>query len=137
MEPCGVLLLPIKCEFHIHYLLRLHDRFAINLGRDRDNLLLHFNPRFDTSDIVCNYKACGVWGQELRESLFPFQQGEEAKISISFDAKAATVTMPGNKVIKFPNQLGLDSVHFFSVAGDFKIKSVKFLNFYAPFAALN
>ncbi|XP_053144337.1 16 kDa beta-galactoside-binding lectin-like isoform X2 [Hemicordylus capensis] len=104
--------------------------FAINLGRDGSDLMLHFNPRFesggDTRTIVCNSMAGGKWGEEMRESAFPFQQGEEVKICLSFDAKEVTVKMPGDQEIKFPNRLGLESAEFLSVDGDFKTTFLKF-----------
>ncbi|KAH0630480.1 hypothetical protein JD844_013532, partial [Phrynosoma platyrhinos] len=57
--------------------------FSLNLGWDETNLILHFNPRFDLHGdirtIVCNSKSAGEWGEELRESEFPFHQGEETK----------------------------------------------------------
>ncbi|XP_054832065.1 16 kDa beta-galactoside-binding lectin-like [Eublepharis macularius] len=104
--------------------------FAVNLGRNGSDLILHFNPRFschgDTRTVVCNSMAGGEWGEELRESLFPFQQGEETKISISFDEKEVKVKLHGDQELKFPNRLGLESAEFLSVDGDFRIKSLKF-----------
>ena len=51
----------------------------LNLGKDDNNLCLHFNPRFnahgDINTIVCNSKDAGAWGTEQRESAFPFQPG--------------------------------------------------------------
>lgn len=53
--------------------------FVLNLGKDSNNLCLHFNPRFDMhgdiNTIVCNSKDGGAWGAEQRESAFPFQPG--------------------------------------------------------------
>ncbi|XP_061475364.1 galectin-1-like isoform X2 [Rhineura floridana] len=104
--------------------------FAFNLGHDGSDLILHFNPRFeshgDVRTIVCNSKAGGAWGMELREAVFPFQQGEETKICVSFDGEEVTVKINGDQEIKFPNRLGLDSAEYFSVEGDIAIKSVKF-----------
>ncbi|XP_053107687.1 16 kDa beta-galactoside-binding lectin-like isoform X2 [Hemicordylus capensis] len=58
--------------------------FAVNLGKDCDNLVLHFNPRFDNhgdvNTIVCNSKQDGAWGEEERDASFPFQQGEKAQV---------------------------------------------------------
>ncbi|KAF7235281.1 Galectin-1 [Varanus komodoensis] len=103
--------------------------FAFNLGRNDSDLILHFNPRFeshgDSKIIVCNSRTAGEWGSELRDSAFPFQQGEEAKICVSFNGEEVTVNMNGNQEVKFPNRLGLASAEYFSVEGDFNIKSVK------------
>eukprot|EP00069_Balaena_mysticetus_P011989 bmy_21511T0 len=53
--------------------------FVLNLGKDGNNLCLHFKPRFnehrDTSTIVCNSKDGGAWGPKQQESVFPFQPG--------------------------------------------------------------
>ena len=56
----------------------------LNLGKDGNNLCLHFNPRFnahgDTNTIVCNSKDDGAWGAEQRESVFPFQPGSVVEV---------------------------------------------------------
>lgn len=62
----------------------LHARFAVNVGKDRSNLVLHFNPRFDSHGdvnvIVCNSMEDGMWGTEERETDFPFQQGDKTEV---------------------------------------------------------
>lgn len=56
----------------------------LNLGKDSNNVCLHFNPRFDIhgdiNTIVCNSKDGGAWGTEQRESVFPFQPGSVAEV---------------------------------------------------------
>lgn len=58
--------------------------FVLNLGKDSDNLCLHFNPRFeahgDVNTIVCNSKVGGAWGEEHRESTFPFLPGSVMEV---------------------------------------------------------
>lgn len=58
--------------------------FALNLGKDGNNLCLHFNPRFeahgDVNTIVCNSRSEGSWGEELRESNFPFLPGSPMEV---------------------------------------------------------
>uniref|UniRef100_A0A803SQ53 Galectin n=1 Tax=Anolis carolinensis TaxID=28377 RepID=A0A803SQ53_ANOCA len=58
--------------------------FVVNLGKNKDDFILHFNGRFDahgdTRTIVCNSKSKGQWGTELRESHFPFQEGSPAEV---------------------------------------------------------
>uniref|UniRef100_A0A8C4WKT4 Galectin n=1 Tax=Gopherus evgoodei TaxID=1825980 RepID=A0A8C4WKT4_9SAUR len=104
--------------------------FALNMGRAGSDLALHFNPRFeshgDTCIIICNSLQGGEWGQEQREPDFPFQQGQDAKICISFDDQELTLALPGEQQLKFPNRLGLEAIEFFSVEGDFRVKSIKF-----------
>ncbi|XP_060126800.1 16 kDa beta-galactoside-binding lectin-like isoform X1 [Zootoca vivipara] len=104
--------------------------FALNLGHDDSDMILHFNPRFDchgdVNTIVCNSKTNGQWDSELRESVFPFQQGEDTKICLSFDEEEVTVKINGDQEVKFPNRLGVNSAKIFSVEGDIAIRSVKF-----------
>lgn len=58
--------------------------FSLNLGKDSDNLCLHFNPRFDAlgdvNTIVCNSRDAGAWGVEHRESTFPFLPGSVMEV---------------------------------------------------------
>ncbi|KAM6472782.1 galectin-1-like [Liasis olivaceus] len=104
--------------------------FALNLGQDESELILHFNPRFESQEdirtVVCNSKSCGEWGIELRESEFPFYQGEDIKLFVYFDAKEVIVKIPRGHEVKFPNRMEVETVEFFSIVGDFKVKSVKF-----------
>lgn len=104
--------------------------FVLNLGKDSDNLCLHFNPRFnmhgDANTIVCNSKDGGAWGTEQRESAFPFQPGSVMEVCISFDKADLTITLPDGYSFKFPNRLNLEAVNYLSANGDFKIKCVAF-----------
>ncbi|XP_077157230.1 16 kDa beta-galactoside-binding lectin-like [Paroedura picta] len=104
--------------------------FAVNLGQDVDNLVLHFNPRFDlhgdVNTIVLNSREDGEWGEELRESHFPFQQGEKAEVTIFFDASELKVKLADGHEISFPNRKGVETIHYINIQGDFKIKALKF-----------
>ncbi|XP_013917006.1 PREDICTED: galectin-1 [Thamnophis sirtalis] len=102
--------------------------FAVNLGKDDNNLLLHLNARFDIHGdirtIVCNSKNQGQWGKELRETNFPFQEGGPTELSFIHDKKEVTITLPGNHQFKFPNETGLETITFICTDGELKFKSV-------------
>ncbi|XP_058021789.1 galectin-1-like [Ahaetulla prasina] len=104
--------------------------FAINLGQNESELVLHFNPRFDSQGdirtIICNSKTCDGWGMEVREAAFPFQQGEEFKLFVCFDAKEIIVKMHKGEELKFPNRLEIDTAEYFSIVGDLRIRTVRF-----------
>uniref|UniRef100_A0A8D0DQR5 Galectin n=1 Tax=Salvator merianae TaxID=96440 RepID=A0A8D0DQR5_SALMN len=104
--------------------------FIVNLGKDADNIMLHFNPRFDyhgdVNTIVCNSKQHGVWGEETRETNFPFEQGGKVEVSFTFAANEIKVQIPEGHEFSFPNRLDLDVIEYLIVAGDFKIKALKF-----------
>ncbi|XP_017692243.1 PREDICTED: 16 kDa beta-galactoside-binding lectin [Lepidothrix coronata] len=103
--------------------------FAVNVGKDSNTLMLHFNPRFDChgdiNTIVCNSKEDGTWGEEDRKADFPFQHGDKIEMCISFDQTEATVKLPEAE-FKFPNRLGLEKIQYLAVEGDFKVKAIKF-----------
>ncbi|XP_062991401.1 16 kDa beta-galactoside-binding lectin-like [Elgaria multicarinata webbii] len=105
--------------------------FEVNLGKDCDNLVLHFNPRFDckgdVNTIVCNSRQDGVWGEEQRESSFPFEQGGKFQASFTFASDEITVKLAEDYTISFPNRLGLNVIDYIAIEGDFKVKVLKFL----------
>ncbi|XP_041033404.1 galectin-2-like [Carcharodon carcharias] len=104
-------------------------RFVVNLGSNADKIGLHFNPRFnddvDGTVIVCNTKCDDCWGEEHRESEFPFSKGDEVKIHITFSGDTFEIKIPNGHVMKFPNRLSLDQVDYVSLNGDFKMISFK------------
>nr|XP_055164634.1 galectin-1-like [Nyctereutes procyonoides] len=101
--------------------------FVLNLGKDGDNLCLHFNPRFEAhgevNTIVCNSKDGGVWGEEHRESAFPFQPGTVTEVCISFDQADLIIKLPDGYTFKFPNRLNLEAFSYLAADGDMKICS--------------
>ncbi|XP_064201785.1 galactose-binding lectin l-1-like isoform X12 [Anguilla rostrata] len=52
-------------------------RFSINVGHSRENIALHFNPRFDYLGehgvIVLDSRKDGRWQNPVIEKDFPFQ----------------------------------------------------------------
>ncbi|ETE62305.1 hypothetical protein L345_11938 [Ophiophagus hannah] len=102
--------------------------FAINLGQDDSNLAIHLNARFealgDVKQIVCNSRSNGQWGAEVRPSIFPFQEGAEIKMCLSYQPGEIKVKINGEE-ISFPNRLGLNSAQYFSVDGDLSLLSFK------------
>ncbi|CAI9556575.1 unnamed protein product, partial [Staurois parvus] len=62
---------------------------AINLGTDDKNLVLHFNPQFeiheDKQKILANSMEDNAWGEELKESFFPFQERSDITVCFHFE----------------------------------------------------
>ncbi|XP_077187430.1 16 kDa beta-galactoside-binding lectin-like, partial [Paroedura picta] len=100
-------------------------RFAVNLGQNPSNYVIHFNPRFDQDGgvIVCNSKIASKWCPEMLISQFPFRQGEEAEITFLFEGKVVKVFVPDE--IKFSSELKLDYVDYISIDGDFEVHSIR------------
>ncbi|KAL4658086.1 beta-galactoside-binding lectin-like [Arapaima gigas] len=103
--------------------------FAVNIGHGEDNIALHLNPRFDAHGdqrtIVCNSFQEGNWCEEHREGGFPFQQGEEFKIMITFSNQEFQVTLPDGSVIQFPNRPGDEKYQYIHFEGEVKIFSIE------------
>ncbi|CAN9505165.1 unnamed protein product [Ophioblennius macclurei] len=109
----------------------LHDaeKFRIDLGCDSEDLALHFNPRFcddtDGTVIVCNSKAAGCWGEEMREIRNPLERGSEVKIVVKLSFDVFEVELPDGQEVQFPNRAGMDVITYVNVRGDFRLKSFK------------
>ncbi|XP_028600607.2 16 kDa beta-galactoside-binding lectin-like [Podarcis muralis] len=109
--------------------------FVVHLGRDRDNLVLHFNARFDyqtdentiLNTIVCNSLQDSVWGKEQRITDFPFEQGAKVQLSFIFLSAEIKVKLAEGHEFTFPNRLGLKTISYIKVEGDFRIRALKFL----------
>ncbi|TEA33040.1 galectin-1-like [Lagenorhynchus albirostris] len=132
---CGVVisnlnLKPGKCLRVLGKVALDAKSFVLNLGKDGNNLCLHFNPCFnehgDTNTIVCNSKDGGAWGAEKQESVFPFQPGSVVEVCICFDQAELTIQLPGGYKFKFPNCLNLEAINYLAANGDFKIKCTAF-----------
>ncbi|KAM4023588.1 galectin-1-like isoform 2-T2 [Anomaloglossus baeobatrachus] len=105
-------------------------RFAINLGENASNLLLHFNPRFDfrgdVRKILCNSKEADVWGSEQRNDSFPFQQGSETTVCFEYQTDKIAVKLSSGEEFSFPVRMALPCISFVALKGiDFKSITAK------------
>ncbi|KPP66735.1 galectin-1-like [Scleropages formosus] len=103
--------------------------FSVNIGHGEDNIALHFNPRFnyqgDNHVIVFNSRHGGSWSEERRENHFPFEQGEEFKVTISFNNEEFRVKLPDGNMLYFPNRFGDDKYMYIQVEGDARVTGFK------------
>ncbi|KAM5334604.1 galectin-1 [Glossophaga mutica] len=104
--------------------------FAVNLGKDNNNLSLHVNPRFklagETKQLVYNSKKEGGWETELRDTVFPFKPGSVTEICIAFEQAELTIKLPDGHTFKFPNRHNVDTIDYMETYGDFKLMSLTF-----------
>lgn len=105
------------------------DRFQIDLGCDKEDLALHFNPRFnddlDGTVLVFNSKTAGCWGDEKRETDHTLQKGAEVKIVVKFSGDVFEVELPEDKEVQFPNREDMGLINYLRIRGDFKLTSFK------------
>ncbi|KAM9780477.1 galectin-2-like [Neosynchiropus ocellatus] len=105
------------------------ERFQIDLGRNVDDLALHFNPRFhddvDGAVLVCNSKSGGCWGEEVRDLHNPLQRGTSVKMVLKLAGHTFEVLLPDGHEVHFPNRQDVDAVSYVKITGDFKLSSLK------------
>ncbi|XP_064157571.1 uncharacterized protein LOC135235715 [Anguilla rostrata] len=103
-------------------------RFSINLqngqikGCDK---ALHFNPRFDTEEVVVfNSFKNGSWENEERPSEMPFCKGEDFEIVIIVTTEGYQVNVNGRQFHFFKHRIPLEQVSAIKIAGDVAIQSI-------------
>ncbi|MGH0181810.1 UNVERIFIED_CONTAM: hypothetical protein FKN15_023448 [Acipenser sinensis] len=105
-------------------------RFCIDMGKDSNEMALHFNPRFHDDAagtvIVCNSKRGGCWGSEQRDPNFPFEKGATIKLTVRVLGNCFEIELPNEHIVTFPNHLSLDKITYIRVKGDLKVTSFKF-----------
>jgi len=103
--------------------------FALNIGPNDKDIVLHMNPRFnahgDENAVVCNSYQEGNWCEEYREGGFPFKQGEEFKITITFTQAEFLVALSDGSEIHFPNRIGADKYQYIFFEGDVRITGIE------------
>ncbi|XP_073447533.1 galectin-1-like [Aquarana catesbeiana] len=102
-------------------------RFAINLGTDEKNFVLHFNPRFDLFDdkkqIILNSMANNVFGAELKDSFFPFQEGSDTTVCFHFEQDKIIIYLPTGNPLSFPVRFPVEVISYLSLV-DLQLKSI-------------
>ncbi|XP_072254673.1 galectin-1-like [Pyxicephalus adspersus] len=90
--------------------------FSINLGKDSENLLLHFNPRFnhhaDIRKIICNSAENNVWGKEQRENVFPFKEGSVTTVSFKYEKEKFIIVLPSGSSFSFPVRFSMETISY-------------------------
>ncbi|XP_071375963.1 lectin, galactoside-binding, soluble, 2a [Centroberyx affinis] len=103
--------------------------FAVNIGPNEKDIAMHMNPRFsahgDERTVVCNSYNEGNWCEEQREGVFPFNQGEEFKIVVTFTPEQFLVTLSDGSEIHFPNRLGGEKYKVISFEGEVRIRGIE------------
>ncbi|KAF3694417.1 Beta-galactoside-binding lectin 14 kDa lectin Electrolectin [Channa argus] len=101
--------------------------FAVNIGPDNDDIVLHVNPRFnhygEHKKVIFNSCEGGSWGSWIRGEEFPFFHGVEFKIVIKFTGKEFVVSFFDGSNVVFPNRIGLQQYSHITVDGDVCITS--------------
>nr|DBA32367.1 TPA: hypothetical protein GDO54_000166 [Pyxicephalus adspersus] len=80
--------------------------FGVNFGLDIENLLLHFNPRFNLHGTICKIVCCSVinnvWGEPVTTDIFPFFPGVDTTFSIKYEKELFIISLPSGFLLPFP-----------------------------------
>ncbi|GMT10489.1 hypothetical protein PFISCL1PPCAC_1786, partial [Pristionchus fissidentatus] len=115
-------------------------RFALDLccgllvrGDHRDNVFLHFNPRFDQQggwfsgepdrQIVINTLINNEWGKEERYKN-TFAVGEDFKLEVRIFKEYCKIAVNGRHLCDFEHRVRLESVRCIMVQGCIQIHSI-------------
>ncbi|XP_043824449.1 galectin-1-like isoform X2 [Dromiciops gliroides] len=109
---------------------QMNPGFSIQMGKDGRNLDMHLSIRFkhghDLHKIVWNTKENGKWGEEQRDSHFPFIGKTMVEISILFEEDSFTVTLLDGHKLKFPNRTKATKLDYLGTAGDIYVTKLAF-----------
>ena len=138
IAPSVPLLLPIPGAFLDGMMIRMNGvvkssakEFAVNLQcgasvNPRDDLALHFNPRFGGRQVICNSLTNQYWGPEHLTGDFPFELDERFEILLLADSTSYMVAVNGRHFTEFPFRMAAEHVTHVSVDGDVSISMVNF-----------
>ncbi|XP_077323560.1 galectin-1-like [Lithobates pipiens] len=102
-------------------------QFGINLGTDEKNFALHFNPRFDifgdNRKTILNSLKDDVWGAEVKESFFPFQEGSDTAVCFHFEKNRISIQLPTGNPLSFPVRFPVQQISYLAVGG-IEVKSI-------------
>ena len=62
-------------------------RIIFNLSQDSNNIVLHFNPRFDEKVLVLDTKTGGNYGKEEKPDGYDFTHGIRMRVKIYADTE--------------------------------------------------
>ncbi|XP_064201746.1 galactose-binding lectin l-1-like isoform X3 [Anguilla rostrata] len=103
-------------------------RFSINVGHSKENIALHFNPRFhyggDQEVTVINSCKDGCWQEEVKEKYFPFRLRMEFEVTIIFADDKFYINQHNGHVVQFPNRPGDKEYDYIWIEGDVTVKRI-------------
>jgi len=100
------------------------NRFEVNLRNHQNDVVLHFNPRFDDNAIIFNTSQHGTWGQEERQSQ-RFQRGVRFILSITVTHSGFSVSIDNSHVCEFRQRVPLYAAQILEVKGDIQLESAQ------------
>lgn len=103
-------------------------RFEVNFIGANNDILFHFNVRFDESAVVRNAQIGGTWGNEEREGGFPFEKEKTFDLVIVNEPYSIQIFVDNKRYGSFAHRTsnpGTDYVGI-TVAGDLELTGLEF-----------
>ncbi|KAG5837431.1 hypothetical protein ANANG_G00239180, partial [Anguilla anguilla] len=104
------------------------NNFAINLQYGQVegcDIALHFNPRFDPSEVVVfNTFQNGTWQQEERVDAMPFTKGEDFELLLILTLRGFQVNVNGRQFYLFKHRMPVEHVSAIKIIGDVSVQNV-------------
>ncbi|CAI9606690.1 unnamed protein product, partial [Staurois parvus] len=64
-----------------------------------------------------------VWGEELRESFFPFQEGSDITVCFQFEQDKITILLSTRNPLSFPLRFPIEVISYLAMRG-LQLKSI-------------
>uniref|UniRef100_A0A3Q3KA53 Galectin n=1 Tax=Monopterus albus TaxID=43700 RepID=A0A3Q3KA53_MONAL len=92
--------------------------FHVDFIKGQD-VVFHFNPRFNEQTVVRNSNLGGCWGPEERDGGFPFVRGQRFELKILVEEDMFKVAVDGTHLLEYEHRIGgLEDVTLLRVVGD-------------------
>ncbi|XP_027997510.2 galectin-3 [Eptesicus fuscus] len=136
--PAGPLTVPYEMAFPTGVMPRMlitvmgiiklnANSLVLDFKRGND-VAFHFNPRFNENNkrvIVCNSNVNNNWGQEERQTIFPFESGKPFKIQVLVELDHFKVAVNDAHLLQYNHRVkNLSEIKALGVSGDINLNSV-------------
>lgn len=100
------------------------ERFSINLVTSTGDIAIQVNPRFKQKEVVRNAKKSGEWGNEEKESTFPFKHENVFDLVIVNESYSFQVFVNDEQLCTFAHRMEPSSIAGLQVDGEVELHSI-------------
>ena len=110
MGEIGVVKFSIGQAIQASYTNTSNGRIRLDLVDASGNIVLHFNPRFDTKSLVLNSQIDGHWGTEEKPSGYNFDPQKCYTVEFLATESCISISLDGKHFHNYNNRLPITSV---------------------------
>ncbi|KAJ8263905.1 hypothetical protein GJAV_G00142920 [Gymnothorax javanicus] len=100
------------------------NRLSTNVAHSGGDIALHVDIRFTEKMMIMNCCRGGSWGEEAQETYFPFAEGKEYELTITFDRKSFYITVGNDYQTNFPNRMHDEEYNHIFFDGDHRASKI-------------